>query len=277
MATEKIAMGINLRQNKNTKNAGYGKYYPEVDTQKVLSLRGFAKHLTDHGSIYGRDVVEGVLIKITECLPELVAQGVPVKLDGLGIFYPTAQVAKDAAVTSIAAMEGLNPNDLVKGIHMRFRPDSSKLDDISAPAFKEACRLEMRYIVDSQLLTINGKQRRTQTLKPITTAVAEWKAENGGSTPSPSQGGESLAAPTISGTTPFAESTQVTISGPQDATIHYTTDGSDPTSESSEYSAALTLSATTTVKAIAIKDGQTSSIATKLFTKSSGGDSMDEG
>jgi hypothetical protein len=26
-------MGINLRQNKNSKNAGYGKYYPEVDLQ----------------------------------------------------------------------------------------------------------------------------------------------------------------------------------------------------------------------------------------------------
>ena len=32
MATNEIKMGINLRQNKNVKNAGYGKYYPEVDT-----------------------------------------------------------------------------------------------------------------------------------------------------------------------------------------------------------------------------------------------------
>ena len=73
MAAEKIAMGINLRQNKNKQNSGYGKYYPEVDVQKTLSLRGFAQHMTNHGSPYGRAIVEGVLMQITECLPELVA------------------------------------------------------------------------------------------------------------------------------------------------------------------------------------------------------------
>ena len=51
MAVEKIALGINLRKNKISTNAGYGKYYPEVDTQKTLSLRGFAQHMVDHGRI----------------------------------------------------------------------------------------------------------------------------------------------------------------------------------------------------------------------------------
>ena len=143
MAKERIALGINLRQNKITGNAGYGKYYPEVDVQKTLSLRGFAKHMTDHGSVYGRDLLEGVLIKITECLPELVSQGIPVQLAGLGTFYPTAQVKKDAAVASIADMDGLNPNDIVEAIHIRFLPDTSKLDNISGRAFKEACALEV--------------------------------------------------------------------------------------------------------------------------------------
>jgi len=80
MATNEIKLGINLRQNKNSKNAGYGKYYPEVDTQTTLTLRGFAKHMSDHGCIYGLDLIEGVLKKITQCLPELISQGVPVRL-----------------------------------------------------------------------------------------------------------------------------------------------------------------------------------------------------
>ena len=84
MATNEIKLGINLRQNKNSKNAGYGKYYPEVDTQTTLTLRGFAKHMSDHGSIYSLDLIEGVLKKITQCLPELISQGVPVRLDPLG-------------------------------------------------------------------------------------------------------------------------------------------------------------------------------------------------
>ena len=182
MAKERIALGINLRQNKITGNAGYGKYYPEVDVQKTLSLRGFAKHMTDHGSMFGRDVLEAVLIKITECLPELVSQGIPVQLGGLGTFYPTAQVKKDAAVASIADMDGLNPNDIVEAIHIRFLPDTSKLDNISGRAFKEACALEFRNIVDTKEMTVNGKIRKMQTLTPISTAVAITRS--GGSTPS---------------------------------------------------------------------------------------------
>ena len=79
-----------------------------------------------------------------------------------------------------------------------------------------------------------------------------------------------VTAPTISGTTPFSETTQVTITGPEDARVYYTTDGSTPTSESTLYSEPFTLSATTTVKAIAINDGNASSVTTKLFTKSNG-------
>ena len=90
----------------------------------------------------------------------------------------------------------------------------------------------------------------------------------GGGTTEP----QSVAAPTISGSTTFTDSTQVTISGPAGASIYYTVDGSAPTAESTEYESALTLSATTTVKAIAVKDGVASAVASKTFTKSEGGD-----
>ena len=62
--------------------------------------------------------------------------------------------------------------------------------------------------------------------------------------------------------------------GPDGAEIHYTTDGTVPTAESALYSEAFTLSATTTVKAIAIKDGQSSEVASRVFTKSSNDDGM---
>ena len=290
MATQKIAMGINLRQNKIEGSSAYGKYYPEVDQQKTLSLRGFAQHMTDHGSLYGRAIVEGVLMQITECLPELVAQGVPVQLGSLGTFYPTAEVKKDGAVLNIAAMDGLNPNDIVKAIHIRFLPDSTKLDNLCGPKFKDACTLELRNIIATQKVTVNGKEKTVTTLKPIATAVAEWKAANGGSSSgSGSNSGsqdsgnsgnsgnsgsqaETVASPTISGETPFDESTQVTISGPEGAEIRYTVDGSAPTAESSLYSEALTLTDTVIVKAIAIKNGVSSEVASKTFTKNGSGD-----
>ena len=93
---------------------------------------------------------------------------------------------------------------------------------------------------------------------------------NGGNNGGTSSGSDSVAAPTISGTTPFAETTQVSISASDDARVYYTTDGSTPTSASTLYTQPFTLSATTTVKAIAVKDEVSSSVSTKLFTKSSG-------
>ncbi|MCR5850966.1 MAG: chitobiase/beta-hexosaminidase C-terminal domain-containing protein, partial [Bacteroidaceae bacterium] len=98
---------------------------------------------------------------------------------------------------------------------------------------------------------------------------------SGSSSSSGSQSQTSLTAPSISGTTPFTESTSVTMSGPSGAEIRYTTDGSTPTSSSSLYSSALSLSATTTVKAIAIKNGQSSEVTTKVFTKNSGSGDAD--
>ncbi len=92
-------------------------------------------------------------------------------------------------------------------------------------------------------------------------------SESGGSG-SQNSGSEAVTAPEISGTSPFTDSTQVTIQGPQGAALYYTTDGSTPTSESMDYSEPITLSATTTVKAIAILNGETSAVASKTFTKS---------
>ena len=92
-------------------------------------------------------------------------------------------------------------------------------------------------------------------------------SENSGSGSQQSES-ESVTAPEISGQSPFTDSTQVTIQGPQGAEVRYTTDGSEPSAKSTLYSEAITLNATTTIKAIAILDGETSEVASKTFTKS---------
>jgi hypothetical protein len=171
-------MGINLRQNKNVKNAGYGKYYPEVDTQETLTLKGFAKHMSDHGSIYTLDIIEGVLKKITQCLPELISQGVPIRLDPLGTFLPTCSV--DKPLNDIPDMEGADPNAVVKGVHIRFLPYGVEDENITSRRFKqEYCSLEFRNIIDTQEVTIDGKKKKVTNLTPIETAIAKWKEANG--------------------------------------------------------------------------------------------------
>ena len=145
--------------------------------------------------------------------------------------------------------------------------------------------------MESEVRMVGGKERRVQKKTPISYLLAPaadgngggnngGSSQNGGTQSGGTQNGGSqstaLASPTISGTTPFAETTSVSISGPAGAEIHYTTDGNTPTAESTLYSEAFTLSDTATVKAIAIKDGESSEVASKLFTKGEGDDEMDQ-
>lgn len=76
-----------------------------------------------------------------------------------------------------------------------------------------------------------------------------------------------VAQPTISGETPFLNTTEVSISIPDGATVYYTTDGSTPSSASEQYSAPFELTNTATVKAIAVKGSDVSAVAEKTFTK----------
>ena len=76
-----------------------------------------------------------------------------------------------------------------------------------------------------------------------------------------------VATPVISGETPFVGETEVTITcETEGAKIYYTTDGTDPTTTSTEYTEAFTITETTTVKAIVAKDDALSEIVSKKFT-----------
>ena len=136
-----IVMVLNARQNTNSKSEQYGNWYPYVRGINTISTRALAQHIASHGTIFTRDVVEGVLNNLAECIPELVAQGVGVKLNGIGIFYPTAQTVL-YGLDNKAKVRATNPNDAVKGIHVRFQPDNTTLDKLTSKAFKEKCSLQ---------------------------------------------------------------------------------------------------------------------------------------
>ena len=71
----------------------------------------------------------------------------------------------------------------------------------------------------------------------------------------------SLAAGTYAG----AQKVEIACAT-EDAKIYYTTDGTEPTAESTEYTAAIDIAATTTVKAIAIKGEDKSKVAAATYT-----------
>ncbi len=178
-----IELKVNLRKNNNEKSDQFGKYYAELERKRTLSLKGLAKHIADHGSIFTRDVIEGVLSKLTQCVPELLSQGVPVKLDGLGTFYPTIENKKNGVSYSELKAGGIDPNEVVKGVHVRFQPEDSELDKITSRKFKEDCSLELTYVVGGESVTRGTGADATTEFVPNLVAYDAWQklpAENDG-------------------------------------------------------------------------------------------------
>ena len=91
MASKKIGLKYDIYQNNVTDSTANGKWYARVVRDNTLDLDGLTRHIADHGSIYTPDVVLGVLTKFSSCMVELISQGVGVKIDGLGTFYPTLE------------------------------------------------------------------------------------------------------------------------------------------------------------------------------------------
>ena len=136
MAVNSIQMPINIKLNQNeAMSSSYGRYYLEAATSEVLSTEGLVNHITHHNCAVGTEAIAAVIRKLGECIPELVAQGQPVKIDGLGIFYPTAENKKSGLTKAQLLDTKVNPLDALAGIHLRFRPQSDDLNDLTSKSF----------------------------------------------------------------------------------------------------------------------------------------------
>ena len=131
MATNTLIMSYVLKKFKNARSSANNRWFAYVNRVGTLSTRGLAEHMIEHGLLANRAEVEAILVKLSECIPELVAQGYGVKLDGIGIFYPTIANVKGGA----ESVYDFNLTQNVKGVHFRFRPDSTDLDDLTTKAF----------------------------------------------------------------------------------------------------------------------------------------------
>ena len=285
---------LNLSQNTNStlQANGYnpnGKYYAKVETKEQYTLEKLAEHMHEHNAAFSAGLIQGVLVDMVSCIKHLVLAGCTVKIPNLGIFKCSVEsngltLAKGA---KISAGKGSQ------------RTDAELQANIAAQQFAiGAVKVIMQATGETSKDEVSNKAKMTFTskakalIKSKTGADAtdgEGTATSGDDADSGSSSSDSgnssgssntndtndtnsVAAPVISGTSPFEESTQVSISGPDGASIYYSVNGDDPDTNDTLYSAPFTVDETTTVKAIAIKDGVSSSVASKTLYQSSGGD-----
>ena len=184
MASEVIAFPVNLRRNNNQYNAGYGQYYPEADTKEPLNLKGFAKHLSEHGRLVDYPMAVLVLQNIVSCLKEMVIQGQPVKLDGFGTFSPSIESDGDKAKSSVEESLAVGIDNLIAGVHLRFMPENSKGEKLTSRSLKSECTFKAAYVVSAKEKTINGKKVKYQEKIPISSYAAATHVDT------PAGGGE---------------------------------------------------------------------------------------
>ena len=108
----------------------------------TLNTHGLANHIVEHGSVFTRDVVEGMVIKFRDCIVELLSRGIGVKLEGLGTFYPTLEA------TGADSPIGYNVNDNLIGVHIRFLPEKRAGEQLTSQAFAQTVQLRQRLVID---------------------------------------------------------------------------------------------------------------------------------
>ena len=202
-----------------------------------------------------------------------------------GLLAPETVYASDNTGTAESGDQGTAPQEETIQFDVSIRPnDSATVYVMQVTNLADTDRMSYQY-------SINGtdyyslQQLQTQETFGASQKVDLYVRAVGSGDTILAAGNREITTPgasdvpTISGTDKFSDRTEVTITATSGAIIYYTTDGTVPTNESQKYNTPITLTETTTIRAIAIEGGHImSDVVGMAFTKeSSGGSSSDGG
>ena len=273
MALKVKAVEKNIKFTKNDNDPGVWRYVMSPELYIALSQEKVIKEAALRSGV-SKGVMRACWDAAGEVIKAWATEGHSVALPGLG------SMRFGLRAKSVEKVEDVK-SSLITARRIIFTPAVDLKDELANTAVQITCYdrngNEVKRVTSADDGTVEDPENENGNENQGGSGSQGGSGNQGGSGSGSGTGTitQNLAAPTISGTTPFEETTQVTMAGPDGAEIHYTTNGSDPTSESALYSEAITLSDSATVKAIAIKDGQSSSVTSKVFTK--GTDSGNEG
>ena len=272
MALKVKAVEKNIKFDKNSE--GVWRYVMQPDLYIALSQAKVIKEAALRSGV-SQGVMKACWDAAGEVIKAWATEGHSVALPGLGTMHFGLRAKSVEDVNKVKT-------GLIKTRRIIFTPSQDLKDELADTAIQITCYDRNGEIVkrvtsaDAGTVEDNENEENEQNGEQNQGSGSEQGGSGSGSGSGSEQGGsgngsstssETVEAPVIDGATPFDESTEVTITGPEDAEIRYTTDGTAPNSQSTLYDSAITLTDTATVKAIAIKNGVSSEAATKVFTK----------
>ncbi len=151
----KILYEVYQNDIKDSESVMYGKWYARLKSIETMSMTKLAKHISEHGSVFTEDVVEGVMKKFKTCLLEMLLESKKVKVAGLGTFYLTCECQKGGADKE----SDFNVNQHLKALHIRFLPDQTAEDNLSSREFiKKAEFVNIKTLLSGKLDEDDGDE-----------------------------------------------------------------------------------------------------------------------
>ena len=290
-----------ITKNNNDKSASFGKFYPRVRYKQTMNIHDMAVHMAEHNTPFSEGTIEGILRDFVKCTREQTLMGNTVKVDNLAIFKVSCigngsiklyDADNDKVIT--ASIGEMKKSDKTGPAVQSLKLLAQATGDYTREELNKDGRLAWTDQAQAMIAeakagngypTSNGSGSQSGSGNSENSGNGENTENSGsgsqsgsgdnGNSGSQNSGSQSqqnsVAAPTISGVNPFEETSQVSISGPDGATIYYSENGDDPDNNDTLYTQPFTIDETTTIKAIAIKDGVSSQVTTKVFTKGTGG------
>ena len=184
----KILYEVYQNDIKDSESVMYGKWYARLKSIETLSIEKLAKHISEHGSVFTADVVEGVMKKFKTCLLEMLLESKKVKIAGLGTFYLTCECQKGGADKE----SDFNVAQHLKALHIRFLPDQTEEDNLSSREFiKKAEFVNVKSLLSGKddEEAENGEGEATENGTTNSTNGTNSGGNNGGSQNGGNQGG----------------------------------------------------------------------------------------
>ena len=121
----------------NRKTIGTHKYYGKViDMGETLDLEAMATHIANHGSIWSIDIVRPVLMKMKDCMLEMLMDSKQVKLNGIGTFRI------NLTSTGAESEEEFTCAENIKGLRIRMLPEGAKGEDVTSKSLLSKIKLQ---------------------------------------------------------------------------------------------------------------------------------------